>query len=538
MKTTNIPFNIKLLSPTPERLKLLRPTTTGDIYDGNTNNFNEDGLFSTLTYGAMGDDRRNTQFSYIDLHTKILHPVVYKELSKLKGLYRDILSGKSTAVWNAKLKDFERANEVDGETGYAFFMSHWDELVFTKNDSDQRTLRVDLINKYRAEAQVSYMLVIPAGLRDIEVDKTGRVTENEINGLYRKVLAISNTIQASDGRSNSEVYNTSRWSLQIAFVEIYETLRQMLEGKKGFIQQKWGSRRIFNGTRNVISGMDPSAVRSTDDNMPGANDTMIGLFQTMKGALPVTQHLLSTGLASEIFTEDAASTLINIKTGKPEQVAVPAKERDLWTTIEGITKLINRFTTTSKRHTPIIVAGHYMARIYRNPNNHTFRVILPNEELPEWVDLDMVKPLTWGEYFYTETYIKLDTLKAVITRYPILGLGSTYPSDVFLRTTIKGELMRPLGVDWELDPSKMSAREMPTIGSAWVESVALSGYRLIGLGADFDGDTVSVNIVYSKEAVAEITAYLNSKAAYIDPRGGLHQAPTDTLELMMTNMLT
>jgi hypothetical protein len=53
----------------------------------------------------------------------------------------------------------------------------------------------------------------------------------------------------------------------------------------------------------------------------------------------------------------------------------------------------------------------------------------------------------------------------------------------------------------------------------------------------FDGDTASFNAVYTDEAVKEVKDILNSKAAYVDPRGGLKaSANVATVALVLRNM--
>ncbi len=53
----------------------------------------------------------------------------------------------------------------------------------------------------------------------------------------------------------------------------------------------------------------------------------------------------------------------------------------------------------------------------------------------------------------------------------------------------------------------------------------------------FDGDTASFNAIYSDEGVQEVKDYLNSKAAYVDPRGGLKaSANVATVALVLKNM--
>ncbi|WP_200857836.1 hypothetical protein, partial [Klebsiella pneumoniae] len=87
---------------------------------------------------------------------------------------------------------------------------------------------------------------------------SGRGTQDEINDIYRRVLGASKVIVGADGAETSPLYDNSRKSLQAGFNDIYDTVLSMVTGKSGFIQSKFGSRRIFNGTRNVISPMDTS----------------------------------------------------------------------------------------------------------------------------------------------------------------------------------------------------------------------------------------------------------------------------------------
>lgn len=53
----------------------------------------------------------------------------------------------------------------------------------------------------------------------------------------------------------------------------------------------------------------------------------------------------------------------------------------------------------------------------------------------------------------------------------------------------------------------------------------------------YDGDTASATIVYSDEAIAELDRYLDSTAAYLDPRGGFKAGcDIDTITLVLKNM--
>lgn len=488
MKLNKIPFNVKLMEVNGNKVKTLRPTTSQDVFDVSGGNFHEDGLFSTLTFGRVGEEERETRFSYIDIKTEIFHPIIFKSLSRLKGLYKDILLGKAYAVWDEQQRDFVSANELTGNTGFAFFMSHWRDIQYKESLSAIRNERVKLIMQYGDIATTSKILVMPAGLRDFEIDASGRGTQDEINDVYRKILNISRVIADTDDKATSPILDNTRRLLQERFNEIYDTIEKMIVGKKGFLQNKFGSRRVFNGTRNVISAMDTSTEFLGGANSPSFTDTVLGLFQVMRGALPITIYQLKTGWLSQVFSSggsDTTARLINKKTLKAEYVDLPLDIRDKWVTNEGLEKVINSFREAGNRFKYVEVDGYYLGLIYKGPD-YTFKIFGDIDELPDHLDRQYVTPLSYVELMYLSGYRRWNTLKAVITRYPVTDIGSTYPSNVYCKTTIVGEQRRELGIDWmPLPGDEFTALEFPTKQPpAFVDSQIIHSSRLAGLGAD------------------------------------------------------
>lgn len=540
MKNSSIPFNVSIMELTPEKLAKIRPVKSPDIYDGISGNFHEDGLFSVQTFGRVGDELRDQRFGYIDAVVTVFHPTIFRALCQLKALYRDIMSGTRYATWNAQEADFEAATELDGETGYAFFLTHWHKIKFKDSKSPIRTERIKMIEKYRKVATINKILVLPAGLRDFVIDASGRGTQDEINDIYRKILGASKVLVSAEGAELSPIFDNSRKSIQQSFNEIYDTISQMITGKKGFFQEKFGSRRVFNGTRNVISAMDTSVADLDAENAPGFNDSIIGLFQVMKGALPVTIYQLRNGWLGEVFGVGGSGTsarLIDPKTLQQDIVDLPLDVRDKWVTVEGLEKLVEGFRNPNIRFKPIKIEGRYLGLIYIGPDK-TFKIFGDIRELPEHLDRQYVEPLTYVHLFYLCGYRRWNTLKAIVTRYPVAGIGSTYPSHVYCKTTIVGEVRYELGDDWQLKGEEFKALEFPTRKpEAFVDSQVIHPSRLAGLAADYDGDTASATIVYSDEAIAELDRYLDSTAAYLDPRGGFKAGcDVDTITLVLKNM--
>ena len=149
MSDITIPFNITLLSTNEETLRSLIPVTSSDIFAGLSKNFSDEGLYSTVIFGRIGDERRKRRFSYIDIKVRILHPLVYRSLCALKRMYGDIMAGKAYAVWDDETKDFVKSNQLDGFTGYDFFMKHWQQIQFEKKPSDLREELISLVQKFK-----------------------------------------------------------------------------------------------------------------------------------------------------------------------------------------------------------------------------------------------------------------------------------------------------------------------------------------------------------------------------------------------------
>ena len=539
MTQRKLPFNVKLLKLDPGQIRLLKPIKTLDRTEGATDNFHPDGLFSTEIFGRVGDESRDETFSYIPLKTKILHPVIYQRLERLKRLYIGILSGREYAIWDEAQKDFLPADETTGETGFEFFMSHWKELQFPEGSSEIRKQRVKLMDKYRDEAVIDNVLVMPAGLRDAEIDNLNRIQEHEINEHYRRLIGISNTI-SKGSNANSPVFNTARHAQQMAFNEIYNTIEQMLTGKKGFIQGKWGSRRIINGTGNVISAMDISTPSLDADNYPGPDDTVLGLWQVSRGALPITIHRLQSGILANVFGDVEGSVrLIDTKTLKAELVQASAQTYDRWTSTEGLEKVVNLQSMIELRAKPVTVEGRYLALVYKPKSEMVFKVFYDIEELPEGFDKKDVHPITYEELIYLSNYRNWNDLRVVSTRYPVTGEESSYVSRVFLRTTVRSESRVELDANWEPLPEQgNTAKVYPVFDpESYIDSAMVHPYRLAGLGGDYDGDTISNNILYTREAIDQVDRHLTSREAHVDPSGGLRaSANIDTTALVMYNM--
>jgi len=437
------PFNIDILILDKGILKQLGQITNLAIMKSSTKDFTDDGLFSTTIFGPVGSDERNVTFGYIDLKYPILHPLIFQLLGTLKVLYKDVMNGKRYAKWDNKEKDLVETTREEGRTGYQFMMEHVHKIKFHDNDSDERAFKIKLIKKYTNDTMMlDHWLVLPAGLRDYTVDDDGTPKEDEINDLYRKLIATVNSLNSiSVDKNNLDLIDPIRVKIQNITLEIYEYIKVLLDGKSKFIQGKWTKRAITYGTRNVITSV-PSSIDDIDNvDKPGFNDTIIGLYQYISAISPVIKYYVHTKFINKIInSESTIATVVDPKTMQTINTTIDASKRDEWLSYEGLDGIINKLSQEVIRTEPVMLDKYYMLLIY--DDGKTVMPVFNTETLSDDYNRKYLRPITYAELFYISIYEIRKKYPAYLTRYPVVDLGGIYPTKLYLKTTVNGRTVK------------------------------------------------------------------------------------------------
>lgn len=533
----NKPVNIDLLTVTDSDTQRIQPITELQIF-GVGNSFHPQGLFSTEIFGAVGSEFRSKIFAYIDIHHYVLHPVVYKAVVDSKAFYKAIIDGNQTAVFNAKTKEFEKSSDEKARTGYAFFMSHFKELKFLKNDSDKRSFNIDLIEMSAKTGKYAlrYLLVMPAAMRDYTVTPDGKPEEDEINTFYRRILSQAQLVDPILVKKNPEMYDAVLAHIQVTVNDLFEYLQSLLDGKNKLILGKWLSRKVFNSTRNVLTAPVDNSVNINDPNRLRTNDIGVGLYQFLRATAPKSLYRIKNTYTSSIFVENSNFALLtNVKTLLKEEVLSThvQKDFDRWMTMDGLESVIASYGSHDIRDQPILLNHdrHYIGLIY-NDGKHV-KFLQSIADLPEHLDKANVSPINLTEYLYLSVYMLSDVSPGLVTRYPINGYGGIYPAWMKLRTTSNYITVVLLDDEWK--PSETTLNNFPVRGSTHVNGMTVHQSHMGLLGADFDGDTVSLTGVLSDESNDEVTKLLNSPGYYLNNEKRLiFSNSTDVINAVLT----
>lgn len=540
MKIPKIPFNIALIDPaTDNMLFSLFSVDNVSMFDNETGDFHPRGLFSSVIFGKQGDKKRMSQHSFINLRAPIVHPFYLKQLISFKPLYGEILKGTLYAIWDDKVKDFVKSNPVNGNTGYAFFQEHFDKLTFKKEGSVAAEQMSTFLKDNKHRAYITKYIVIPAGLRDVEFDDNGRPVEDELNELYRKLLSRANTVNMITAKKNDVVLDNARAALTKTSLDIFNHIYDLIEGKRGFFQSRFASRRVFGTTRNVISGQEAGTVDLNDIRSPAQDMTTVGLAQFMSGMQPkVRYNLREKVLKSFMDNIKEQVYLYDTKTLEKVLVTLPEKTRDRWGTNDGLDSFMGGFLEPTARQSAVKVDGHYIALLYRDSKG--FKLVDDINDVPDDKKVN-VKPLKWGEMFYLASAPLVKETRGFNTRYPVTGLGSMFPSRTYLKTTELSQFLHPYSDDWILDEENVDYVEFPNPSrdTTYHDTMVIHASTLGQLGADYDGDMLSWSPVWSPEAIKEIDDYLDAVTTYVSPSGGLiYPSSTDVIDWVLFSLTT
>lgn len=543
MSATKKAVELETMSVETKDLKGLGEVLNPQIFDLN-NNFHPEGLFSTTIYGQVGSKYRSTMFGYMQLNCKILHPLAYQAIVGIKSFYKDVMEGKKTAIFDTKTKDLVPSSDSSSSTGYTFFISHIEKINLRSANPDSKSdARVQNINLVESSIKnnslfIENLLVMPAGLRDYFVDQTGQPQEDEVNGLYRKVLNQSNLIDPNIAKKSPSSYDRLYVGLQNSVQELFEFLIGLLDGKHKLILGKWLSRKVFNTTRNVLSGYVEKGLTVNDPNRLGYNDCKIGLHQYFRTMAPKSIYELQNKYLKDIFIENNnIAYLTNLKTLKREQLSNSEilRDYDRWTSSDGIDSVMASLGNIDVRHKYITLnkGKHCLGLIYRDKKY--FKFLQDIDSVPEGWDRSKVRPVTLAEFMYMSIYEMNGKYPGLVTRYPIQGFGGIYPCFVKLQTTIEFETLEELTPAWE--PSGKIASSFPIKGKDFFNTITVHPSHLGKLGGDFDGDTVSIMGLMMDDVVEEIKDALNKRSYYISDTNELQfKAATEPLEAVLAYM--
>lgn len=511
-----------------------------------------DGLFSYEIFGVTAEERKNI-FGYIDLHGKFIHPILYSMFVSRMSNISSILNGEKYAVIaNKKITFVDK--DVDGaETGLDFLYDHFDEIEWMNEMEEEEMTSIDKKSRMKLikslgkkEFFVDKWLVLPPYYRD--QSSTNMSMGDTINKLYKELISRTRALKTS---FSFEIFgNETKRAVQDMLANIYFATISPLSGKNVNIIPGTNNTELV-GTRknslvrksllgNTIDWSASSVITTPQNNMANTVNEK-----------PVPWGYCSIPLASVVsmfnpffvaYLEDFFEDIFNmIMTNDPNISNINIRQFGS----EAISKMCKRFIESpGERFSPI--SYEYLDDDGNKVTGTLKMAIRVTDEEFDYRNITMMDVM----YMAASEIVK--DKHAYVTRYPIDNFQSIFPARIKVLTTMKTLnadviLGIPFGFnEYTNDRNAFSEKlseiisslsishysEYPTIpddyhsegDSAMYDVTILGNQYISSMKADYDGDTIFMKPIFTKEANAEAERLIYAKTAVLDASGKLSRS--------------
>lgn len=512
------------------------PMVTNPVIFNAGNGPTSDGLLSNELFGITKDERSGI-FGYIDLKEKFLNPYYYKIWLKIDKNLRACIYETERFKINS---DGYLEIDENGDTGIKFIYDNIDKIKF-KNTKRDSLLKALMDAKEKNKLFTNKFIIIPPYYRDVETTSSGRVGIGEVNKLYVNLM---NNVRAL---SESNEYGLSmaggiRGKIQDIMMEIYNwfTLGESIVGgehtgsgifkKFGIIRRSVMSKTTDYSVRLVLSAANINVNRK-EDLMVDVNYSAIPLSAVLVIAYPFIIYQLRQFFNNEFGGQIYYSYLDN---GEIKQVELDNPQVNF--SDDRFDKEINEFIHGySDRLKPVLVPnkegkdiklkfkGYYISEEeYKNGIRETGNA--------------MERYFTWVDVFYIAACEAVKDKMCIISRYPIDSYFNQLYTKIHVNSMISTEPMVVNGEFYKWYPKIRQEDIGKDTSNKFVDTCQISNTYCKMMGADYDGDQVSVKMPFSVEATKELEDHLNSVGQFVGLNGQNNRVATNEAIQAMYNL--
>jgi hypothetical protein len=499
-----------------------------------------DGLFSEYIFGVTTDERRLT-WAYIDLGCKVIHPYIYSILTSLQQNIKEIFEGKgSWKVTDSGDLVAVKENDPDYDTdrsGVDWFIKHYKDIKFKRNKSRERDEKIDLLETFKPEdIMVSKWLVIPVFYRDLET-RDGPLKIPPINKEYMALIRYAQSVKY-ESLEMDMMTNLTKYNIQNTLCNIQVYYQEIIQKSDGFFKQYILGKNPDYGVRSVISCPVLTEYDTPEDMPIDMNTTGFPLSEVLSMLFPFVQRWIYNWFLNS--TETIGS--IHVGTNKNEFGRILDAGSKF--TPDYIAKKISSWIDNYESRFEVITVE---AVIEKN-GKETIKEVpikfsgIPYSDDPNNPNTSQIcdRHMTWTDIFYIAAVECSEDKYAWVTRYPMTTYLRTFPTKIFVLSTVKTSPCR-MNINGEVKIYKYYPiidlrKSSLEVSTSFNETVNMANSILDAIGGDYDGDTISTRAVYSVEANQEINRILYEPTHFINNTGNLVAKMTNEGTLTLYNM--
>ena len=469
----------------------------------------KDGLFSNEIFGMTTTERKRT-CAYIPLKKKFISPKAYITLKHLNRKFVNLINGTSNFTID---KNGVLVEDENGGTGIDWLYENWDRISFSRNDSERRNQKIDLLeNTKKDDIFIDKFFVVPPFYRDVNLQQVAdganpRVPE--VNNLYSAIIRNVNMLDNSD--TFDIMSNAISGKTQDLLVEVYDMWKSKLEKKYGYIRKFLLGKSVSWCARVVITANTENN-NSPDEHNIDFFHTGVPLSHAIAMSTPFIVYWIKRFFKTMLFDFMNGYPVVSEKTGK--KIYVKLDNPEVYYNDEYIEKQMDRFINNPSSRfdkVPIPIKKSEMEKYGINKPVYMKLKGYKGETTTMKKEENMFqRDLTWTDLFFMAVSDMTKDKHVIVTRYPVLDylgsiitrisiLSTRYTSPMIINDTLYENY--PI-IDFTIPPEKLD--------SYFIDSFKLNPYYLSGLVGDHDGDQVTGKMIFSMQANEEAERIMKS----------------------------
>lgn len=478
-----------------------------------------DGLLSNEIFGITKDERSGI-FAYIDLNEYFIQPYYYKIWLKIDKRLRSCIY--ETQKFKIDSSGYLVEDE-SGETGIKFLKKNIDKLKFKDSKKDE-FIKALLDGKNKGILFTKKFIIIPPYFRDVNTNTDGKVGVGEINKLYVNLMNNIKSLAGSNDYGLSMAGGT-RGRIQDIMLEIYNwfTIGETIVGgehtgagifkKEGLMRRSVMAKTSDYSARLVLSAPNIN-VNSKADLMVDMNYSAIPLSAVCVIAYPYMIYYMRQMFNNEFNGKTHYNIIQN---GNIRQIELLDPQLEF--SDERFDKELNEFIHGySNRFKEITIPNTENLKV-----NMRFKGYCISEEEynngKRESDTVLKRNMTWLDILYRAAVDATEDKMVMITRYPMDSYFNQLYTMIHIPSTIETEPMVIDGKFYKWYPKIRENEIGKNTSNKFIDTCSIANPYCGLMGADYDGDQVTVKMPYSVEANNELKKYLNSNAQFVTLSG-------------------
>lgn len=490
----------------------LQEIQSGKIFNSKMT-FDPDGLLSNDIFGTSKNDRRNT-FGYISLGRKFLHPHIYQKV--LKSICRNTIAYLISGKKHYKVVNGQLQEDESGWTGLEGLYTHWYEIKWDQHKSADKMSKNILSKLDRDQIFIDKLLVIPPAYRDVTVAGTidSSAYVNELNRMYQQVISLVANLKS--GGLFARTQYESQTKIQIVIANVYLYFKNLIAKKNGLIRNNLFGKSVDFGSRAVISSASYNN-ETLDEHMVDSEHVALPISACCSNFYPLIESWLNNFFTREIINDPNIISFYDPELKR--EITATLKDPDIRFSEKNIKKMINSYCMNpSHRFQPIIVEVNVPTA--KGVRVATVPMILKGKEiLPNNVSREINRALTTTDILYLACVDVCEKRHVMVSRYPVGTDKGIFFNKIRVQSTSDHTRVIFNGKEYPFYPKIDLDTKLDKVEIAFVDTLVMSNSHLDGMGADFDGDVLSVRGLWSDEANLEAEEIMNKKMSALDISG-------------------